>query len=94
MKTIYELANDLERHLNGIVDAQFIREQYGNTDNSDISALMCSIEHFLSDSDIRAKDINYRKMQEEEMTKLIKLLRSDRINDAKRISFLRKSKAV
>jgi hypothetical protein len=94
MKTIYELANDLERHLHGTVDSQFIREQYGNADNSDISALMSSIEHFLSDSDIRAKDINYRKMQEEEMTKLIKLLRSDRINDAKRTSFLQKSKAV
>jgi hypothetical protein len=94
MKTIQELANDLERHLHGTVDAEFIREQYGNTDNSDISALMCSIEHFLSDSDIRAKDTTYCKMQEEEMTKLINLLRSDRINDARRISFLEKSKAV
>lgn len=94
MKTIYELANDLERHLHGTVDAEFIRDQYGNTNNSDIATLMCSIEHFLSDSDIRGKEINYRKMQEEEMTKLIKLLRSGGINDAKRISFLQKSKPV
>jgi hypothetical protein len=94
MKTIHQFANDLERHLHGTVDAHFIREQYGNADNLDISALMSSIEHFFSDSDIRAKDTTYRKMQEEEMIKLIKLLRSEKISDAKRISFLHKSKAV
>jgi len=94
MRTIEQLANDLERHLHGAIDAHFIREQYGNADNREISALMSSIEHFLSDSDIRAKNTTYCKMQEEEMMKLIKLLRSGKINDARRISFLHKSKTV
>jgi hypothetical protein len=94
MITIQDLANNLERLLHGTVDADFIREQYRNSDNPDIAALMSSIEHFLSDSDIRGKDTHYREMQEEEMIKLIKLLRSGRINDARAITFLHKSKAV
>ena len=94
MITIQELANDLERHLHGTVDADFVRQQYRNSDNPGITALMSSIEHFLSDSDIRGKDINYREMQEQEMMKLIKLLRSGRIDDARGITFLQKSKAV
>jgi hypothetical protein len=94
MVTIQQLGDDLERLLHGAVDAHFIRERYGNSGSPDISALVSSIEHFLSDSDIRAKDVTYRQMQEEEMTKLIKLLRSGRINEARRISFLHESKAV
>lgn len=33
------------------------------------------LQHFLADADIRAKDVEYRQMQETEMRKLIQLLR-------------------
>jgi len=49
---------------------------------------MCNVEHFISDSDIREKDSRYRTMQEKEMRKLIQMLRTGNIDDAKLISLL------
>jgi len=94
MISILEFSDDLEQHLNGKADASYLREKYRNSDNSDISLIMCSVEHFLSDSDIRSKDIRYRKMQEDEMIKLILYLRSGKFDDARLISFLHKSNAI
>lgn len=94
MITILEFSDDLEQHLNGKVDASYLREKYRNGGNSNISLIMCSVEHFLSDSDIRSKDIRYRKMQEDEMIKLILCLRSGKLGDVRLISFLHKSNAI
>lgn len=40
------------------------------------SATFHGLQHFLADADIRAKYSDYRSMQEQEMKKLIRLLRS------------------
>lgn len=85
-----EFADDLELYLQGRLDAQEVRLKYGaEVIRDDIRRIMCNVEHFLSDSDIRNRDSRYKKMQETEMLELISLLRAGRdINDILKISFL------
>ncbi|MFG6460395.1 hypothetical protein ACG04Q_02350 [Roseateles sp. DXS20W] len=56
---------------------------------SDVLDNCMHLWHFASDGDIREKDVTYRNMQEDEMRKLIKLLRSDvPINTLRQVHFL------
>jgi hypothetical protein len=49
---------------------------------------MGQVDHFLDDGDIRDRDPVYREFQEEELRKLISSLRAGRLDEAKRITFL------
>jgi hypothetical protein len=50
------------------------------------------LQHFVADADIRAKDQDYRQMQEGEMRKLIELLLSGAAPEQlRKVSFLRVS---
>jgi hypothetical protein len=75
---LLEFADDLERLVRGDLSADDIRERYGWKSSAPelIQHSMCHIEHYLSDTDIRAKSESYREMQEGEMSKLIRLLRA------------------
>jgi hypothetical protein len=54
--------------------------------------VLCQVEHYLADSDIRRSDSGYRAMQDGEMQKLISTLGSGRLSDAAKISFIGDSK--
>lgn len=56
--------------------------------------LIASVAHYLSDADIRARDAEYRQMQEREMRRLIDALRAGRLEEAARISFLGPSRGT
>jgi hypothetical protein len=83
-------ADDLEALLAGRMGEEMVRERYRTKETpEDIEAIMGWVEHFLADADIREKDSAYRRMQEQEMVKLIRCLRTGRIDEAKTITFLR-----
>ena len=51
------------------------------------------LAHFLADADIRAKDAEYREMQERELERLIRLLlEGEPPEELRRITFLGRSK--
>ena len=84
------LADQLEELLLGRMTSFEFEAKYRGVDLPPlIEHLMSSIEHFLSDSDIRARDTKYRAMQEGEMRRLIECLRTGRLDEANRITFLR-----
>lgn len=88
-KSKFEFANDLETLLQGQTTENYIRGKYSNNSDKDIEEIMGYVEHFLSDSDIREKDARYRQMQEAATQKLIQALRSDDLNAAKKVTFLK-----
>lgn len=49
--------------------------------------------HYWHDDDIRKKDADYARMQNEELRKLIRFLKEKDFSNAKRISFLGESRA-
>ena len=59
-----------------------------------LAACFHGLQHFLADEDIRTRDEEYRRMQENEMRKLIRLLRTG-ADDAtlRRITFLGAARA-
>ena len=84
------LADQLEELLLGRTTSIEFQAKYRGIDLPPIiEHLMSSIDHFLIDSDIRAGDTRYRAMQEGEMRKLIACLRTGRLDEARRITFLR-----
>jgi hypothetical protein len=94
-ETYATFADDLEALLAGRVGEEMVRERYRTKDTpEDIEAIMGCVEHFLADSDIRDKDSAYRRMQEQEMFKLIRCLRTGRVDEAKTITFLRSTHDV
>jgi hypothetical protein len=71
------LAADLEALLDGNLDAAAVRGKYEPLASLDESGgIWSNLEHYLADGDIRARDERYRAMQDDEMRKLIGLLRS------------------
>lgn len=88
MNERYRLASELDRVLAGAVDLGDVLEKapsFGEPMNQCFHGL----QHYLSDADIRAKDPEYRSMQESEMRRLIGLLRSETpISDLRLITFL------
>ena len=90
--TSEQLANDLQGVLDGSVTADEFRTRHpvaGQT--GPLEAVLCHVEHYLSDADIRRRDSAYRAIQDAEMEKLISLLRSGRLNNATEIHFLGQS---
>jgi len=86
--TYLKFADDLELLLTGKLSCESFKSVYASSRLSNIFDIMCNVEHFISDSDIREKDSRYRTMQEKEMRKLIQMLRTGNIDDAKLISLL------
>ncbi len=85
-----ELADDLERlRIGGLSERGFRAKYRSQPEDSVASIIWPYLAHFLSDADIRARDDDYRKMQEAEFAKLISLLRAG-ASDAElcRIHFL------
>ena len=74
-KTSEALAVQLQRVLDGEARLQDILDDPINQ-GDELQSCFHGLQHFLADKDIRAKDNQYRQMQEDEMRKLIRLLRS------------------
>jgi len=73
--TALDLADQLQRVLDGIISLDEVLEDPGNQGDP-LESCRHGLQHFLSDGDIRCTDADYREMQETEMRKLIALLRS------------------
>lgn len=88
----HRLADRLESVLAGTEDlAALLRDPI--TFDPSLEHCWANLHHFLSDEDIRAKDPEYRTMQESEMRKLIGLLRSDASPEKLRyVTFLGRSR--
>jgi hypothetical protein len=84
------LASDLEALLKGALTAEDFRSRYQSSPTSAvIDAIWGNLEHYLADADIRARDPEYRAMQNGEMLKLIGLVREDApIVELRRVNFL------
>lgn len=84
-----QLADDLQALLEGSVDASAFRRRHPiEHEAGPIGEILCLLEHYLSDADIRARDVRYAEMQESELKKLISLLRSGQIEKAGHVHFL------
>lgn len=87
-----DLATDLQGVLDGVVSNDEFRARHpiaGQT--GPLEELLCHVEHYLGDADIRRRDSVYRSMQNAEMQKLISLLCSGRLNEAAKIHLLGQS---
>lgn len=88
MATAKSLAQKLEAVLAGSHALECVLKDPANFEGP-AKAAFHGLQHFLADADVRAKDSAYRTMQEEEMLKLIRLLKSGADATAlSRISFL------
>ncbi len=88
---LIELASDLDDYLKGNIKQDVLNKKYFTKTYSDLEAVICNLGHYFDDADIRAKDEEYREMQDNEMKKLLHLLRSGKLEQANRITFLQKS---
>jgi hypothetical protein len=70
-----QLAQDLSRLRAGDMTEREFRKAWQRSGSALLDAIWGSLEHYLADGDIRAKDGAYREMQDRELTKLIRLLR-------------------
>ncbi|OAI56784.1 hypothetical protein AYO49_03585 [Verrucomicrobiaceae bacterium SCGC AG-212-N21] len=70
------LAQDLELLGSGTLSAEGFRARYKSSQSAVATAVWPYVEHFLADDDIRARDDEYRTMQETELAKLVSLLRA------------------
>ena len=50
--------------------------------------MLGNVKHFLSDTDIRVRDVEYKEMQEGNMARLIAALRLGNVATARTITFL------
>lgn len=87
---LLELANDLEKIKASELEAEQFRKKYSNTNKSStLYKIICNVDHYLTDNDIRIKDKNYENMQNTELSKLIYLLKIDGdINKILSINFI------
>ena len=69
------LALKLEAVLEGALPLESVLADSSNFEDA-VENCFHGLQHFLADADIRVKDSSYRLMQENEMRRLIRLLRS------------------
>lgn len=69
------LAQKLEAVMAGLLSLESVLDDPTNFEGP-AGASFHGLQHFLADADIRAKDSTYRALQEGEMQKLIRLLKS------------------
>ena len=78
------LADILQSVLEGEIGAMNgadITARLPNDIHPDVHDVMAHVEHFLADADIRADDLHYRSMQEDQMKGLINALRNNADSD-------------
>ena len=87
--SVEQLSDDLQGVLEGTLSpGEFrARNPIAGYERS-LQTVLCLVEHYLADADIRSRDAGYRDMQDTEMRKLIAMLRSGRLDDAAKIHFL------
>jgi hypothetical protein len=87
------LAADLEALLEGALTEEDFRLKYQSGPPSTVvDVIWGNLEHYLADADIRARDPEYRAMQNGELLNLIRLLREDApMAQLLRITFLRRA---
>jgi hypothetical protein len=86
---VEQLITDLEAIRAGQLSEEQFRQRYGTCDVSgDLEAIICNLEHYFGDADIRERDADYRHFQDKELDKLITHLRSGQINRAVDVNFL------
>ena len=71
-----------------VSDAQAVKEILDEVMGTDLEVVCCNLFNFISDGDIRMKDRQYRRFQENELDKIIQLLKAEDYQHAKAISFL------
>jgi len=88
-----KLSDDLEALLHEEITEEEIMNKYEEACNmgDEVDAVLCNLDHFLCDKDIREKDQGCRRMQETEMEKLIAFIRQGNIQKATKIHFLGES---
>jgi hypothetical protein len=83
--------NLLANHLEMVLEGRITLEEILKFEPA-LAHCLHRLQHFLADEDIRRKDHTYRSMQESEVRKLIRLLRSNADSSAlSAISFLGRS---
>ena len=84
------IANDLDALLSGTLSVSHFRRKYQvESDSEVLKAIWDNLQHYLDDGDIRARDKSYREMQDNELRKLIQLVRHGApFADLRQISFL------
>ncbi len=92
MTKLLELASDLDDYMKGNIKHDFILKKYFTETYSDLEGVIANLGHYFDDADIRAEEQDYREMQDNEIKKLIHLLQCGRLEQARRINFLHKSK--
>ena len=87
------LASDLEALLEGALTAEDLRSRYRSGPSSTvIDVVWGNLEHYLTDADIRVRDLEYRARQNGELLKLIRLLREAApITQLQRVNFFRRA---
>jgi hypothetical protein len=91
--SVEQLAGDLQGVLDGTLSpGQFRARNPIAGHELHLEAVLCRVEHYFADADIRGRDSEYRDMQDADMRKLIAMLRSGRLDDAARIDFFGNSR--
>lgn len=86
------LADDLASVRAEQLSVQEFRARWQAVVDGPLDATLSNIEHYLDDRDIRERDPAYRAMQNDEMEKLIRLLRAGATGaELARITFLGRS---
>ena len=87
------LAEDLQAMLDHSMDSDTFRSRHPNQQqDAVIETILCQVEHYLADADIRDRNSDYAALQTTEMKKLISLLRSGDLDSAAGVHFLGHSK--
>jgi hypothetical protein len=89
MTDLARLASDLKALMLGDLTEEDFRSRHRSELVRSLDAVWSNLQHYLDDADIRAKDADYRAMQDREMLKLIQLLRANApLSELRRITFL------
>ena len=89
---VERLISDLEAFGAGKLAARDFRLRHPVTDvDQQLQEIMCSLEHYLADADVRERDAEYRHFQDGELRKLIGHLRDGHFEEATAIDFLRRT---
>jgi hypothetical protein len=81
-------AGELEALRRGELPIETLWKRHASDSDMDFQEVLGFVEHWVADDDIRADDPDYRRTQETEFDRLLALLRSGQIDEAKHITFL------
>jgi hypothetical protein len=88
-QSVKELAEALSSLLHGDLNADQFRCRFPmGAVGSELERVLGNVEHFLSDADIRVRDVSHKEMQEGNMARMIAALRLDDVATASTITFL------